>query len=89
MAVMAGVFWAFARDRGALQPHARIGDVLALARNGQLVRVGVMHFLLFNPQLQPNQAAYWFMMQIGMCLGFVTSYPMNSWLIRHGIKEAM
>lgn len=51
--------------------------------------MAVMHFLLFNPQLQPNQAAYWFMMQVGMCLGFLTSYPMNSWLIRHGIKEAM
>jgi hypothetical protein len=32
---------------------------------------------------------YWFMMQIGMIVGFVTSYPANAWLIRKGIKEAM
>jgi hypothetical protein len=24
-----------------------------------------------------------------MILGFLTSYPANSWLIRHGIKEGM
>lgn len=51
--------------------------------------MAIMHFILFHPVLQPNAAAYWFMMQIGMCLGFLTSYPMNSWLIRRGIKEAM
>jgi hypothetical protein len=29
------------------------------------------------------------MMQIGMVIGFATSYPMNWWLIRTGLKEAM
>ncbi|MFC7482973.1 DUF4396 domain-containing protein [Luedemannella flava] len=28
-------------------------------------------------------------MQVGMMLGFVTAYPVNAWLIRKGIKEAM
>jgi hypothetical protein len=28
-------------------------------------------------------------MQIGMILGFFTSYPMNRWLIKSGWKEAM
>lgn len=47
-------------------------------------------FVLFrNPHLHPTQASYWFMMQIGMILGFFTSYPMNRWLIRSGWKEAM
>jgi hypothetical protein len=41
------------------------------------------------PHLKPDQAAYWLLMQVGMILGFLTSYPVNSWLIRHGIKEAM
>jgi hypothetical protein len=27
--------------------------------------------------------------QVGMLIGFATSYPMNWWLIRHGIKEVM
>lgn len=51
--------------------------------------MALMHFVLFQPRLEPNQAAYWFMMQIGMCIGFLTSYPMNWWLIKVGIKEAM
>jgi hypothetical protein len=42
-----------------------------------------------HPHLQPTGAVYWFMMQIGMVLGFVTSYPMNHWLIKAGWKEAM
>ena len=29
------------------------------------------------------------MMQIAMICGFVTAYPVNWWLIRVGIKEAM
>jgi hypothetical protein len=28
-------------------------------------------------------------MQVGMALGFLTAYPVNAWLIRRGIKEAM
>ena len=50
--------------------------------------MAIFQFLLF-PGLMPNMAAYWFMMQIGMCLGFLTSYPMNWWLIKSGVKEAM
>jgi hypothetical protein len=42
-----------------------------------------------DPHLHPDQPAYWFLMQIGMAAGFVTSYPVNAWLIRRGIKEAM
>jgi hypothetical protein len=41
------------------------------------------------PHLRPDQPAYWFLMQIGMILGFLTAYPVNVWLIRRGIKEAM
>jgi hypothetical protein len=39
--------------------------------------------------LRPDSPVYWFGMQIGMAVGFVTSYPVNVWLIRRGIKEAM
>jgi hypothetical protein len=49
-----------------------------------------MQFVLFpDPHLAPDHAAYWFLMQIGMAIGFLTSYPINVWLIRRGIKEAM
>jgi hypothetical protein len=49
-----------------------------------------MQLVLFrSPHLAPDHAAYWFLMQIGMVLGFVTAYPVNVWLIRRGIKEPM
>lgn len=32
---------------------------------------------------------FWFAMQAAMLGGFVTSYPVNWWLIRIGVKEAM
>ena len=52
--------------------------------------MALTYFILFpNPHLEPNQAAYWLMMQIGMIMGFFTSYPMNRLLIRWGTKEAM
>jgi len=48
-------------------------------------------FFVFFPDspLRPTQPAYWLMMQIGMILGFFTSYPTNRWLIKAGWKEAM
>jgi hypothetical protein len=48
-------------------------------------------FFVFFPDspLRPTQPAYWLMMQIGMILGFFTSYPMNRWLIKAGWKGAM
>lgn len=39
--------------------------------------------------LHPDSPVYWASMQLGMCLGFLTAYPVNAWLIRRGIKEAM
>jgi hypothetical protein len=52
--------------------------------------MAVVQLIFFTqPHLKPDHAAYWGLMQVGMILGFVTSYPVNVWLIRRGIKEAM
>jgi hypothetical protein len=52
--------------------------------------MAVMQLVFFTaPHLTPDHAAYWLLMQIGMVLGFATAYPVNLWLIRRGIKEAM
>lgn len=52
--------------------------------------MALMYFVFFpDPHLAADQAAFWFLMQIGMAVGFLTSYPMNIVLIRRGIKEAM
>lgn len=41
------------------------------------------------PKLQPTEITYWFMMQVAMMLGFLTTYPVNWWLIARGTKERM
>ena len=65
-------------------------DTLSLVayQIGMFAWMAVGSLWLF-PDLTPIEIAYWFMMQIAMMLGFVTTYPMNWWLIRSGIKEAM
>ena len=42
---------------------------------------------LFGVKLEPNSTEFWFMMQIAMLCGFVTSYPVNWWLMKSGLKE--
>ena len=89
-------FFAIAPMRGlglrAGLAAAAKADVLSLAafEVGLFAWMAVMHFVLFpDPHLRPNTAAYWFLMQVGMVLGFATAWPANVWLIRRGIKEAM
>lgn len=36
-----------------------------------------------------NTPEFWFAMQLATVAGFCTSYPVNWWLVRTGIKEAM
>ena len=50
-----------------------------------------MAFVFFPAphHLMPSSAAYWFLMQIGMIVGFLTSWPANVWLVNRGIKIAM
>lgn len=43
----------------------------------------------FGLRLQPNMPEFWLVMQIAMWCGFATSFPVNRWLVRMGIKEAM
>ena len=40
-------------------------------------------------RLEVDSVEFWFMMQIAMLCGFLTSYPVNWWLLRSGIKEMM
>ncbi len=52
--------------------------------------MAVMTYVLFPaPHLMPSSAAFWLLMQIGMMIGFVTSWPANVWLVRRGIKIPM
>ncbi|MGQ7932424.1 DUF4396 domain-containing protein [Paraburkholderia sp. D1E] len=55
--------------------------------------VGMFAWMTFRaalyPYLKPTDWAYWLMMQVAMVVGFLTTYPVNWWLIRKGIKEKM
>jgi hypothetical protein len=52
-----------------------------------------VHFGIFEralgQKLQTDSVEFWFMMQLAMLCGFITSYPVNWWLIKSGIKEKM
>jgi hypothetical protein len=57
---------------------------------GLLGWMACMQLVLYtDPHPTPDHAAYWFLMQIGMIIGFATAYPANVWLIRRGLEERM
>ena len=55
--------------------------------------MAIIQFLWFKPVyggIAPVASPeFWFAMQIAMLGGFATSYPVNWWLIRAGVKEKM
>ncbi len=72
--------------------EAAKADILSLTsfEIGLFGWMALVVFVLFpNPHLRPDSPVYWFLMQIGMMIGFATAYPTNVWLIRRGVKEAM
>ncbi len=68
-------------------------DILSLSsfEVGLFGWMALMSFVFFPAphHLTANSPVYWFLMQIGMIIGFGTAYPVNVWLIKRGIKEAM
>jgi hypothetical protein len=46
------------------------------------------HFGLLG-EIPKTNPVFWFMMQIAMLAGFLTSYPVNWWLVTAGLKEKM
>lgn len=68
-------------------------DILSLSafEVGLFGWMALMAFVFFPApdHIHPDSPVYWFLMQIGMIIGFGTAYPVNTWLIRKGVKEAM
>jgi hypothetical protein len=60
---------------------------------GMYAFMAVAQFGIFEPMLGVRLGAakpeFWFMMQVAMLCGLATSYPVNWWLIRSGLKEQM
>jgi hypothetical protein len=78
--------------RDGLRAAAK-ADVISLTafEVGLFGWMAVMAFVLFPAphRLMPNAAAFWFLMQIGMIIGFAASWPANVWLVNRGIKVPM
>lgn len=65
-------------------------DFLSLS-SWQIGMYGWMALVIFVwfGRLSPTTPEFWFMMQIAMCCGFITAYPVNWWLVKVGIKMGM
>jgi hypothetical protein len=90
-------YFAIAPMRGlglkdGLQAAAK-ADVISLTffEIGLFGWMALMAFVFFPAphQLMTNTAAFWFLMQVGMMIGFAISWPANVWLIKRGIKVPM
>lgn len=56
---------------------------------GMFAWMAIAFYVLVPWHPRPNNAVFWFMMQIGLIFGFLTTYPANWLLIRWGIKKGM
>ena len=99
LALIIGVFFQYAaiRPMEHLSRRATIGkafkiDFLSLTswQIGMYGWMAVVMFVMYRGMPFPrNSWEFWFMMQIAMCCGFLTSYPINWILVKSGIKKGM
>ena len=77
-------------NRDALKAALK-ADTLSLTswQFGMYGWMAIAVFVLFGHELEKTNPVFWFMMQIAMLAGFMTSYPVNWWLLRTNIKEVM
>lgn len=76
--------------KGVLQAFR--ADTLSIVtfQIGLFAWMALTYFVIFpSPHLHPTGAVFWFMMQVGMILGYFTSYPANIFLLKAGWKEKM
>lgn len=72
--------------------RAAKADVLSLTafEIGLFAWMALTFWVFFPaPHLDASNIEFWFMMQVGMALGLLTSIPMNAFLVSRGIKETM
>src|SRR6185437_17001377 len=87
--------WEWLRAGRSLRRVAIKADTLSLTawQVGMYALMAVAYFRVFGDllrvKLHTNSAEFWFTMQVAMTCGFLTSYPVNWWLVTRGIKERM
>ena len=89
-------YFVIAPLRGQVGQLAPLGDAIRSDtlsvlsfEAGLFFWMAVVHYVIWQPTLPIDSSSFWFMMQIGMILGFITSWPVNRWLLGRGIKEPM
>ena len=79
-------------SKGEIIVKAIKADTLSLTAYelGMFGWMAFVHFIVIPINTPtPNTITYWFLMQIGMIMGFLTTYPANWFLINCGIKGKM
>ena len=71
-------------ERGSVAEHE--GSLTAF-EIGLFGWMAIYQIAIFNWKLGTVTTVYWWMMQVGMILGFATAFLMNWVLIKYGIKE--
>lgn len=71
--------------------HAIKADTLSLTawQIGMYGWMTLVALVIVGEEIPKSSRLFWASMQLGMLLGFCTSYPVNWWLLRSGIKEKM
>jgi hypothetical protein len=87
-------YFAIAPLRGQLGKLAPLGDAIKSDTLSVLsFEVGLFGWMALTQYVilkaPIDTSSHWFMMQVGMILGFLTSWPVNRWLLRKGVKEPM
>jgi len=73
-----------------LSPSEGLTEALIIAfQAGMYAWMALTFFVLFHPPLVAKNPVFWFMMQICISIGFLTSYPANGYLVKKGTKAAM
>lgn len=99
LALLIGAYFQYAAIRPTL-PQLSAGKVFLRAMKidflsltswqiGMYAFSYVVFFVILTGPLPHDTWAFWYTMQLAMCVGFLFSYPMNWFLIRKGIKPAM
>ncbi|MGE0600421.1 MAG: DUF4396 domain-containing protein [Dehalococcoidia bacterium] len=80
-----------APSRGRRLLHAVQADAASLTawQVGMYGWMAIVVFVIAGHELSTADPVFWFSMQAAMVAGFCTSYPVNVWLLRKGIKEPM
>lgn len=56
---------------------------------GMYLCMAVIIFGMVGHEIPKQSPVFWLAMQVAMIAGFIVSYPVNAWLLKRGVKEAM